>query len=358
MRDFQLRREHLVGAAIVAAGFALVALLVVATGGNLADAVVGWGDGAFGQPYNLTQTLTSAIPLVVIALGASMPLRAGVIVVGAEGQMIVGAITATVILLSLGNSAPSWLTLCLGALAGAAGGAAWSLLPGVALMRWHVSEILSALLATFIAVQLLAYLLRTHLRDPAGAATPRSANLSEAALIPWLPVPGRLSSAVIGVLVLVVVALWWHRSRAATMLEVYGERRWLAQRLGVTPLRAVLATTALSGAAAGLAGWFQLAAVDERLTSGVSGGIGFGGLIVAVLGRFRPVPILVAGFVYAALTTGASGIQVRTGIPAAIGTVTQAVLLGTAALAIALVRRRAALRATQNAGAPGGDRDG
>ncbi|MFE5563347.1 ABC transporter permease [Amycolatopsis japonica] len=339
-----LRREYLVGAVVAVAGFGLVVLLVLASGGDPVDAAIGWVDGAFGLPYNLSQTVTSAIPLVVIALGAAVPLRTGVVVVGAEGQMIVGAIAAAAVLLPFGNSVPSWMALPLGAAAGAGGGAAWSLLPGLALLRWRVSEILSALLATFIAVQLLAYLLRTHLRDPAGSATARSANIPDPALIPWLPVPGRFSTAVFAVLVLVLVAIWWHRGRGASLLEIFGERRWLAERTGVTPMRALLVTTVVSGAAAGLAGWFQLAAVDERLTPAVSGGVGFGGLIVAVLGRCRPIPIVVAGVVYAAIATGAGGVQVRTGIPSAIGTVAQAVLLGTALLAIALVRRSTARR--------------
>ncbi len=354
-----LRREYLIGTAVAAVGFALVVVLVLASGGDPVDAVVGWLDGAFGLPYNASQTVTSAIPLVVIALGAAVPLRAGVVVVGAEGQMIVGAITAAAVLLSLGDSLPSGLALPLGAVAGAGGGAAWSLLPGVALLRWRVSEILTALLATFIAVQLLAYLLRTHLRDPAGSATARSANLPETALIPWLPVPGRISAAVFGVLVLLVVAIWWHRGRGAVLLEIFGERPWLAERTGVTPARALLGTTVVSGAAAGLAGWYQLAAVDERLTPAVAGGVGFGGLIVAVLGGYRPIPIVVAGVVYAAIATGAGGVQVRTGIPSAIGTVAQAVLLGTAVLAIALVRRATARRtAAADAAAVHGGHDG
>ncbi|MGY6658606.1 ABC transporter permease [Amycolatopsis sp. TRM77291] len=354
-----LRREYLIGAAVAVLGFALVVVLVLASGGDPVDALVGWFDGAFGLPYNLSQTITSAIPLIVIALGAAVPLRTGVIVVGAEGQMIVGAITAAAVLLPLGGSVPSWMALSLGAVAGAGGGAAWSLLPGVALLRWQVSEILTALLATFIAVQVLAYLLRTHLRDPAGSATARSANLPEAALIPWLPVPGRVSTALFCVLVLLVVAIWWHGGRGAALLEIFGERRWLAERAGVTSARALLATTAVSGAAAGLAGWIQLASVDERLTPAVAGGVGFGGLIVAVLGGCRPIPIVVAGIVYAAIATGAGGVQVRTGIPSAIGTVAQAVLLGATVLAIALIRRAATRRnASDHAVAVRGGHDG
>jgi simple sugar transport system permease protein len=332
----------LIGTACVAGGFAAVALLVTATGGDLGAALTGWWHGAFGTSYNAVQTLAYATPLVLIALGASAALRAGVIVVGAEGQLIVGALVATAVLLSPLGTTP--FALPLGALAGIAGGALWSMVPGLALVRWRVNEILSALLANYIAVQLLAYLLRTALRDPAGSATARSGPLPDAALIPPFPFPGRLSAASLLVVVLVLAGIWWHRGRSALRLDVHARRPWLAERMGLTPARAILATTAVSGAAAGLAGWLQVAGVDGRLNTGISGGIGFSGLVVAVLGRNRPVPILLAGVLFASLTTGANGIQILTGTtPASIGVVTQAVLLFAVALAVVVARRRTRL---------------
>ncbi|MEU0529234.1 ABC transporter permease [Amycolatopsis tolypomycina] len=348
-----MRREHLIAAALVAAGFALAAALIAATGGDVGAALAGWWHGAFGTRYYTVQTLAAATPLVLIAVGASVALRAGVIVVGAEGQMIAGAIAAAAVGLSSAGDTSAVVALPLGALAGAFGGAAWSLLPGVALVRWGVNEILSALLANYIAVQVLSYVLRTVLRDPAGAATPQSASLPDPALIPQLAQPGRLSAAAIVVLALVAAAAWWHRSRSALLLEVYARRRWLAERLDMTARTAVVTTTLISGASAGLAGWIQLAGADERLHPGISGGIGFSGLVVAVLGGGRPVPILLAGVGFAALGTGAGGIQLLTGTPAAIGTVVQALLLGAGAVALAQFRRSAARRAVQRPG--GGD---
>jgi simple sugar transport system permease protein len=123
-------------------------------------------------------------------------------------------------------------------------------------------------------------------------------------------------------------------------LDIFAESRWLAGRLDLSPARAILGTTAVSGAAAGLAGWMQAAGVDGRLTPGVAGGIGFTGLVVAVLGRNRPVPIVVAGLIMASLTTGSNGIQLLSpDTPASIGVVTQGVLLLAVATALALTQR-------------------
>ncbi|ALG13321.1 hypothetical protein AOZ06_46455 [Kibdelosporangium phytohabitans] len=324
-----------------------MALLVAFAGSDVPVVLAGWWRGAFGTPYNAVQTLSYATPLVLVALGVSVALRAGMVMVGAEGQMIVGAVFATVVLHGVGP-VHSLLALPLGALAGMAGGGLWSLLSGVLLLRWRVNEILSALLADYLAIELLAYLLRTALRDPGGAATPQSAPLFEEALIPRLPVPGRLHVAALVVLGIVLVALWWHHSRIAFIVDVHGQRPWLAARLGVSPASIVLSTTAVSGAAAGLAGWMQLAGVDGRLHPGISAGIGFSGLVVAVLGRNHPVGIVVAAIAFASLTTGASGVQIATGtIPASIGTVAQAVLLLAVSVAVVLTRRNVAVRRAQ-----------
>lgn len=325
-----------VGAGYVVLGFVVVVTLVASTGGDLGTALSGWFTGAFGTGYSFIQTLSYATPLALVAVGVAAALKAGIVTVGAEGQMIVGAIVATTVALWLGPGVPLWLGLPLGAIAGAVGGGLWALLPAIAKVRWGVNEILFTLLANYLAVFLLTFLLRTVLRNPAGAATPQSAELPAGFLLPQLPLLGRLHIGALLVILILALALWWSRGRGAFLVGVYGQRPVLAARLGLTPTKAVLCTMVVSGVMAGLAGWMQLAGVDERLQPGVSAGIGFAGLAVAVLGRGNPIGILVAAVLYASLTTGASGVQMATGTtPAAIGTVTQGVLLLAAALAVA-----------------------
>ena len=332
----------------VLAALAVVAALVLGTGADLGTALNGWFRGAFGTGFTLVQTLAYATPLVLVALGVSIALKAGIITIGAEGQMIVGAILATVVALGIGDAVPLWLGIVLGALAGITGGAVWALLPAIAKARWGVNEILFTLLANYIAVYLLGYLLRTALRNPAGSATPQSAPIPDAFLLPQLPLPGRLHAGALLVMALVLVALWWSRGRGAFLIGVFGQRPHLAARLGLSPAKAILSTMLVSGAAAGLAGWMQLVGVDERLQPGVSAGVGFAGIAVAVLGRGNPLGIVLAAIVYASLTTGSTGVQIATGTtPAAIGTVAQGVLLLAAALIVAapLLRPRGRIRA-------------
>ncbi|SEB08197.1 ABC transporter permease [Leifsonia sp. 21MFCrub1.1] len=333
------RRGYLIALLYVVAGFAVVLALVASTGGDLGMALSGWFTGAFGDGYNLTQTLADATPLALVAIGVSVALRADVITIGAEGQAIVGAVFSTALALLLGPSASPVVALPLGALAGVVGGVLWALPAAVAKLRWGVTEILFTLLANYLAVSLLTYLLRTVLRDPATNASPQSPPLPVPSQLPMLPVAGRIHIGIVLVAVLLVALWWWSRTRQAFVLDVYGSRPLLAARLGLTPRRAVLTAMIVSGATAGLAGWMQVAGVTQRLEPDVSSGIGFAGLAVAVLGRGNPIGIALAAVVYASLGTGAAGVQIVTGtVPTAIGTVTQGILLLTAALALAAVK--------------------
>lgn len=332
-------RGPLAAALYAAAGLAIVLVLVVATGGHLDDALGGWFLGAFGNSHNLTQTLSNATPLALVAVGAAIALRAEVITIGAEGQLVVGAVLATAVTVRLGPDANPVVALVLGAGAGTVGGMLWTLPVAIAKIRWGVNEILFTLLANYLAASLLVYVLRTVLRDPDTNASPQSPPLPLPARLPQLPVPGRLHVGVVLVVLVLVLAWWWSRTLRAFVLDVYGSRPALAARLGLTSRSAVLTALLGSGAAAGLAGWMQVAGVTYRLEPTVSGGTGFAGLAVAVLGRGNPLGIALAAVVYASLGTGAAGVQIATGTtPAAIGTVTQGILLLTAALTLAALR--------------------
>lgn len=340
----QERRGLVIAAGYAVLGVVVVLVLVALTGGDIGVAVRGWWLGAFGTDFSLVQTLSNATPLTLVALGAAVALRAEVITVGAEGQMIGGAIAATAVAFAAPD-VPLWIGLPLGAIAGVIGGTLWALPPAVARVRWGVSEILFTLLANYLAGYLLSYLLRTALRDPATAAAPQSPELPPGFELPQLPLPGRLHVGAILVGAVVILAVWWSRSRGWFLLGVSGQRPVLAARLGLTPTRAVVGTMAISGAAAGLAGWMQVSGVTQHLQPDVTGGIGFAGLAVAVLGRGNPIGIVVAAIVYSSLGTGAAGIQISTGtVPTSIGTVSQGVLLLAAALVLAVphvVRRTA-----------------
>ncbi|MGW0036001.1 ABC transporter permease [Gordonia sp. NPDC003376] len=344
-------RLHIQAALYVAGGVGVVVALVLSSGAYLDTALIGWFDGAFGSSYAATQTIQNATTLTLVALGAAVALRTGVISIGGEGQVIVGAIAATAVALGLGEAVPHPVALVLGVVAGAVGGVLWALPPAFAKWRWNVNEILFTLLMNYVAVSLLAYLLRTSLRDPQSNSSPQSAPIPGASMLPLLPVPGHLHAGVLLVVLAVVVGLWFHRTGWAFLLDVHRTRPALASRAGLGHGRAILVAFVVSGAAAGAAGWVQLAGVTGRLEPNITAGLGFSAVAVAVLGRFHPIGIAIAAIFYASLGTGSAGVQLATGTtPAAIGTVSQGILLLTAALVGAVMY--AARRTPGGAGTP------
>lgn len=325
----------------------VVVLVVVAVAGALilfagADPLVGLRGlvaGVSSSPYRVGELLVGAVPIAVVALTLIPALRAGVFSVGAEGQITIGAIAATATILGLrsllGDAVPAPLYWAAGFAAGAVGGALFSLLPALFAVRWRVNEILSTLLLNYLAAGFLGWSLRTWLASPEDTATPQSDRLPEAAALPQL-IPG--TRAHWGILLVVLIAVGfvlWRRSAASRRVAVFASRPKLALRLGATRSRTIYSTMLISGAGAGAVGWIQVAGVNERLLSSVSGGVGFSGLAVALLGAMVPAGIVAAALFFSALSAGAVGMQSATGtVPSSIAEVIKGVLLlGVASIA-------------------------
>lgn len=331
MRSLRLRSIALTGA-VVAVVLLVATALIIFAGADPLTGLRGLVEGVSSSPYRVGELLLGAMPIAIVALTLIPALRAGVFSVGAEGQVTLGAIAATAATFGIrsltGDAAPAPLYWAVGLVAGAAGGALFALLPAWLAARWHVNVILSTLLLNYVATGFLGWTLRTWLASPDATATPQSERLPEAAALPDL-IPGtRAHIGILLVVVAVVVFEWWRRTSQATRVAVFAERPALALRLGATRERTLYGTMLVSGAGAGLVGWMQVAGVNERLLGSVSGGVGFSGLAVALLGGLLPVGIAVAAVFFSALTVGAVGMQSATGtIPSSIADVIKGVLL-------------------------------
>jgi general nucleoside transport system permease protein len=336
------------GAAVIVA---IAVGLVLLAGGDPVVAASGLLEGAFGDRYAIAETLVRSIPLALVALGVAPALRAGIFPVGSEGQLAIGAIAATAVLLAT-RGAPSFVLLPLGCIAGAIGGAAWALVPAILRARYRVNEILSTLLMNYLAANLVLWLLRTIMSTPEPVATPRSEHLSAAALIPKLLAGTRLHWAIVLVPLAAVVLAYWVRSVRGLAFDVFATRPALAARMGVVEPRAVMATMLIAGAAAGVAGWVQVAGLEGTLYPSVAGGLGFTGVLVALLGGLGALGIIVASLVLAGLSTGSDGLQMGTGIPASIAIVMQGLLLLAAGLVFAMRERRSRQRARRAEASP------
>jgi simple sugar transport system permease protein len=308
---------------------ATVVLLIVVAGANPLLAMKGLLDGAFGDRYAIAETIVQSVPIAIVALGVAPALRAGIFPVGSEGQLAIGAVTATATVFAL-KGVPAGVALPAGCVAGILGGVAWALVPALLRARLNVNEILSTLLMNYLAANLVLWLVRTVLGTAEAIATPRSDRLPVEAIIPKLVDGTRLHWGAFAVLL-----------GAGLGFDVFATHRDLAARMGVRDGAAVISTMLVAGAAAGLAGWIQVAGLQGTLYPSVAGGLGFTGVLVALLGGLRPLGIVVASFVMAVLTTGSNGLQTDTGVPASIAVVAQGLVLLGAALVFAARQRKA-----------------
>jgi simple sugar transport system permease protein len=279
-------------------------------------------DGIWGSVYSLTQTLVKATPLLLVGLGITIAFRGGVINIGGEGQLIVGALAATAVALGLAGL-PGLLLLPLALLASVIAGALWGGIPGLLKARLGVNEILSTIMMNQIAFQLSNYLLRGPMIDPEEIA--RGTRIAQSALLPsqsWLPrlVPQTLLhvGAILAVVLALLVYVFLWRTTTGYRIRAVGLNPDAARYAGIrVPLYQVLAL-ALGGAFAGLAGAVEVLGVTHRMLEGVSGGYGFSGIVAALFGKLHPLGVIPASALFGGLLVGADKMQRAVQVPAAL----------------------------------------
>ena len=281
-----------------------------------------------------------AAPLIIIAAGLSLGFRANVWNIGAEGQYIIGAVFGTGVAL-LTYEMTAWWILPAMLVAGMIGGMAWAAIPALLRTRFNVSEILSSLMLTYVAVQVLNYLVRGPWKDPAAFNFPMTRNFSEAQSLP-IVVPETVVHLGVPLAVLVAVIAWviLQRSVAGFEIRTVGLAPAAARYAGFIADRTIWKCMLGGGAMAGLAGILEACGPFGQLTPQFPTNYGFTAIIVAFLGRLNPLAIVAAGVVLALSYVGGEIAQTSMALPhPAIGIVQALMLFSLLALDM-LVRYR------------------
>jgi len=290
--------------------------------------------------YGWTELGVKAAPLILIATGLAIGFRANVWNIGAEGQLIIGAVAAGAVALAFWGQEGWWIlpAMCV---AGALGGMAYAAIPAFLKTRFDVSEILTSLMLTYVAVQVLGLLVYGPWKDPDGYNFPQTRMFTDAAVLPILVEGTRLH---LGVLVAGVVAVgaWFLMGRTVFgfQIQVVGQAPAAARFAGFSRKRVTWFSLLLSGGLAGLAGTFEAAGPIGQLIPQLTPGYGFTAIIVAFLGRLHPIGIVAAGLVMALSYIGGENAQVSAGLPTAATGVFQGMLLFYLLAADVLVRYR------------------
>ncbi len=311
-------------APVVAVALTMVVggLMFAALGKNpfVAIRTIFW-DPLFGEFafYFRGQLLVKAAPVILIAVGLSLGFRAGIWNIGAEGQYIMGALFGGGVGLAF-YPAEHWFIFPLCILAAALGGWLWGMIPAILKVRFRTNEILVSLLLVYVAQAFLASMSLGLLKNPEGQGFPGSRSLAQypATANPELIAGTGIHWGVIAAAV--VVLLTWvllDRHILGFQIKLAGQAPRAARFAGVSPSRLVLLCMGVSGALAGLAGFFEVAGPAGQIKIGFNVGYGFSAIIVAFLGRLSPLGILLAGLLMALTYVGGENASTNLGLPSA-----------------------------------------
>jgi simple sugar transport system permease protein len=305
------------------AALALSSLAVLAIGENPLSALAILVRGALGSPEAWGYTLYYATNFVFTGLAVAVAFHAGLFNIGGEGQAYIAGLGTALVCLFL-DGLPSFLVVALAALAAAAFGAAWGAIPGWLQARRGSHVVITTIMFNFIAAAIMTYLLSNVLLDPTHGS-PESRRFaahttlwSMREMLGWFGVEAPRSPLNAAFFLALAAAgfVWvyvWH-TRAGYALRTVGANEQAARYAGIDPTRTVLVAMALSGALAGLMAVNELQGAQQRLILSFTGGYGFVGIAVALMGRGHPVGICLSALLFGALYQGGAELafEVRT----------------------------------------------
>ena len=239
-------------AGLLAAALALFSVLLLTSGRSPLQTYASLLGSTLGSGYGVGEVLVKLIPLLFTALAVALPARLGLVNVGGEGQLHLGALFAATAALTLGPGTPAWLGLPVGALAGMLGGAAWALAPALLRARGWLNETISTLLLNYVAVRVVDYFVYGALRDPGSANVPQTRAFGPGFL--WPAFTGRVHLGLpLGLVALAIAAVVISRTRWGYEIRVAGGNPVAAHRHGLPLAALTVAVLCAGGALAGLA---------------------------------------------------------------------------------------------------------
>ena len=308
------------------AAFILSAFLIWLAGANIAEAFTALFQGAFGGKRQIAETVNRATPLLLTGLAAAIAFRAKIWNIGAEGQLLAGAIAAYWTVTTLTFLPPSILlvaTIVISFLAGAFTG----LVAGYLKTRFNIDVIISTVMFNYIIAYLLSMLVDTVYRDPT-VYFKQSPKIPPGTEFPLLFADYRLHAGVIvAVVAAIVIYLLIEKSPLGYEIQALGHNPKAAKFKGINVSKTILFVMFISGGVAGLAGGSELAGLAHRLKLTLSPGYGFTGIIVAMLAALHPLWTMLTALMFGALITGSLKMQIVAGIPVALVYAIQAIIL-------------------------------
>jgi len=305
-------------AALVGGGalFLVVAVLLRSVDREVLPTVAALFRNGFGDRLGLTETLVRMTPLLLCAIAAALPAKAGLFNIGGEGQLYAGAMAASGVAL-YAPFVPGVLVLPAMTLAAGLAGAGWGAIPGWLRGRWGVNEVLIGLMLNYVAIFLVQHLVHGPWKDPGALGWPYTARFGPSAVLPTVGATNLHLGLLVGIVGCVVLWALLRSTAWGFSLRVIESSPRAARYLELPLARHLTASLAVGAVFAALAGLGEVSVVQGRLRPGVSPGYGYAGFLIAWLAGNRFLWMLPVAFLVAGLYSGSDALQITAGLPSA-----------------------------------------
>ncbi len=305
---------------------AVSALLLAAFGYSPVEAFGSMWEASFKNMRSFGNLLNNASPLLFTGIAVAVAYRGSTFNIGAEGQFLLGATAATWVGITF-TSLPGPLLMVLMIVGGALAGAAWALIPGYLKAKSGISEIITTIMFSYIALQLVGFLVRGPLRDRA-QAEPQSYAIAEQGFLPYL-LPGTKSHPgfLVGVLVAIVVFIILFKSSFGFELRAVGYNSTASKYAGISVTRTTIFSMLISGALAGMGGAFELSGSSHYLFERISPGYGYTAIAVSILAGNNPIGVVFSALLFGFLRTGSAAMQRNLGLSSSFADIVQSIII-------------------------------
>lgn len=292
--------------------FAVGALVILFIGENPIEIFGILFNGALGTTANLVNTGIKSTTLILTGLSYAFAYRCGLINIGAEGQMYMGALAGTLVVLYMPG--PGWLVVTLAIMAGFIGGGLWGMLVGGLKVRFGANEVICTVMLNYVAMYIVQWAVCNPIQDPNSEAAQTIMFDSQY----WLYCFGSTKlhlGVVIMLLCLVFFGVFLWKTRAGFGMRIVGQSKNAASYAGISVNKNTMLSMTVAGGFAGLAGIIEVVGVQHRLLGGMASNYGFDGIAVALLGANNPVGMLFSGALLGAMKNGGNTIQMFSAVP-------------------------------------------
>ncbi len=271
--------------------------------------------GGFGTAFSLQNTLQRSAPLILTALCVAIPARIGLIIIGGEGALVLGGFASAAVALPLVGVLPPLPTLIIMFVVGAFVGAVWIAIAGWLKYARGVNETISSLLLTYIGIAIMNFFVEGMLRDLSNPNKPSTKPIGDDYMVGKIPGTDVHWGLATGILLAIGLQILMTRTTFGFAARITGGNYRAALAQGLPVGRIIIACSMLAGACAGIAGFYEVAAIQGRANASLAAGYGFTGILISFLARHNPIAIVPVAILFGGLVAAGGLVQRRMGLP-------------------------------------------